>query len=59
MSHQYPLDRKLSGPQNWSGRCGADKNLFLLLLNKQHWILIVTPLEYKNVTNIATPVEQK
>jgi hypothetical protein len=28
-SHRYPLDRRLGGPQNWSGRCGEEKNLAL------------------------------
>jgi hypothetical protein len=25
---QYPLDRRLSGPQSQSGRCGKERNLF-------------------------------
>jgi hypothetical protein len=25
-SAQYPVDRRLSGSQSWSGRCGEDKN---------------------------------
>jgi hypothetical protein len=28
---QYPLDRRLGGPQIWSGCCGLEKNLLLLL----------------------------
>jgi hypothetical protein len=26
----YPLDRRLGGPQSWSARCGAEKNLLCL-----------------------------
>jgi hypothetical protein len=25
----YPLDRRLGGPQSWSGHCGEEKNLAL------------------------------
>jgi hypothetical protein len=28
---QYPLDRRLGGPQNQSGSCGEDENLLPLL----------------------------
>jgi hypothetical protein len=27
-STQYPLDRRLAGPQSWSGHSGEEKNLF-------------------------------
>jgi len=29
---QYPMNRKLSGPQSWSGCFGEEKNLLTLLV---------------------------
>jgi hypothetical protein len=28
---RYPLDRRVGGPQGWSGRCEVEKNLLPLL----------------------------
>jgi hypothetical protein len=36
-SQQYPLGRRLGGPQNLSGLCGEEKNLALLGIEFRKW----------------------
>jgi hypothetical protein len=43
--YQYPLDRRLSGPQRWSGCRGKEKNHALQLLNAIQPIAYHIPTE--------------
>jgi hypothetical protein len=40
--HWYPLDRRLGGPQNWSGCCREKKNLF----TARNWTLAIQPIAH-------------
>jgi hypothetical protein len=46
----YPLDRRLGGPQSWSGRGGEEKNPQLLLELKSH---IIQPVAQHCTTELS------
>jgi hypothetical protein len=61
----YPLDRRLSGLQSWSGRYGEKRNLMLLPgieLRQSSLYLIAIPIELsrkiREYTNIKTRLKE-